>query len=227
MGGYHYLAHGCFSIAARMMLSAFFRMLSRRPAAGAKVYAELSRYDLDGGMVLPATAMAVADPGGKYVIELWPNERGSGSSQYRITIQGAGTLVVSLTAVVPDGDGPVPLEAIINQAPYPPLDQAQAAVLQAQKWAVEASSSAGKALASQEATGTDARAAHADAEQTVLDREQTRRDAVTTGEAVTEATKQAASYQHLAAFVALLVSRDSVRGAESARFKPDLVDAAF
>lgn len=115
------------------------------PAVDAKGTARLTHYETDNGIVVPSVVDIVTGEDGTFAIELWPNERGQAGSQYRIEARVGRTLLLNVLATVPDVGGPVALEDIINQAPYPPVDQAQQAVVLAQSAAVSASESASKA----------------------------------------------------------------------------------
>lgn len=108
------------------------------PATNARGSARLTRYETDGGVVVPSLVQIATDEAGEFAIELWPNERGSGGSQYRVEVAGGRQLLLNVLITVPDVEGPVVIESIINGPPYPPVDAAQLAVMQAQAAALEA-----------------------------------------------------------------------------------------
>lgn len=137
------------------------------PAKSAKGTARLTHYETDNGIVVPSVVDIATAEDGTFAIELWPNARGQAGSQYRIEARTGRTLLLNVLATVPDVEGPVALDDIINQAPYPPVDQAQQAVAQAQAAAVEAKGYRD--------------AAHTDAEQTAQDRIATGQDRAQTG----------------------------------------------
>lgn len=136
------------------------------PTAGAKIYAKLSRYELDDGMVVPSVVRAVTDVNGEYSLELWPNERGSASSNYRVTVNALAHPYVDFSIVVPDGTGPLVIESLIDRLPYPPVDVAEQAVRDAQAAASSAVANAGIA------TGKAA-----EADQSAIDAEQSNQQA--------------------------------------------------
>lgn len=113
-----------------------------QPAAGATIYAQLSEFEIDSGVVVPEIVTAKADDQGAYSIALWPNERGATGSSYAVSIRFPGADSVTVRIVVPEGDGPVPMVTLIDQEPFPELTAAQLAVSQAQEFAREAFASA-------------------------------------------------------------------------------------
>ncbi|TEA78632.1 carboxypeptidase-like regulatory domain-containing protein [Allopusillimonas ginsengisoli] len=128
-----------------------------KPAAGAKVLAKLNRFETDGGVVVPYHAQTVTDANGMYTLPLWPNERGTGSSSYRVTIRSASPQDVSFTVVVPDGNGALSMDPLIDRPPYPPIDQAQEAIQKAQ-------AAASQSVASAQVSSNKAAQAEADAQ---------------------------------------------------------------
>lgn len=132
-----------------------------KPAAGAKIQARLNRFETDGGIVVPFHAETKADENGNYTINLWPNERGTGSSSYRVTVRSASPQDVSFNVVVPDGNGALSMDPLIDRPPYPPIDQAQEAIQKAQAAASTAVANAQVAENAASQTGTDASNAEA------------------------------------------------------------------
>jgi len=132
-----------------------------KPAAGAKIQAKLNRFETDGGIVVPFHAETKADENGNYTINLWPNERGTGSSSYRVTVRSASPQDVSFNVVVPDGNGALSMDPLIDRPPYPPIDQAQEAIQKAQAAASTAVANAQVAENAASQTGTDASNAEA------------------------------------------------------------------
>ncbi|MBK1780552.1 hypothetical protein JHL22_04920 [Advenella sp. WQ 585] len=128
------------------------------PAAGVEGYATLNRPETDNGIVIPTSTFIKADADGKFSIQLWPNARGSGQSQYIVRAYTRRASVLNLVIVVPDVDVPVVITDIAIAQPYPPIDQSlqalldvQAASVIAQAAKVDAESSADAAFASEEA----------------------------------------------------------------------------
>lgn len=109
------------------------------PIAGLRVRCELTRPDVDGGVLVPQPrARGDTDASGQCTIPLWPNSRGVNASQYRVKVYQGTELIHSFLVTVPEQAGVVLAETIINQAPYPAVDAAQAAVTAAQAAAAEA-----------------------------------------------------------------------------------------
>jgi len=130
--------------------------------AGVTVEATLTVPEVDGLMVVPTSISGVTDSNGSCLLNLWPNERGVNGSQYRIKArQQSGTLILSTLCTVPDGDVlvEVPLYTIITDPPYPAVDAALQAVINAQAQADLAATSAGAAATSATGSATSATAA--------------------------------------------------------------------
>jgi|GEM_PF-4767892 len=165
-----------------------------KPAAGAKIQAKLNRFETDGGIVVPFHAEAKADENGDYTIDLWPNERGTGSSSYRVTVRSASPQDVSFNVVVPDGSGALSMDPLIDRPPYPPIDQAQEAIQKAQAAASTAVASAQSAVSAADSAGNDAAnavAAKEAAEQAKVDAQTIANDFGDVQGAVAAATAQA------------------------------------
>lgn len=176
-------------------------------SAGIGVSASLTVYEVDGGIVVPSMVYGSTDATGSALLHLWPNSRGVAGSQYRIVAQRAGALLLNVLITVPDGDAAVeiPVESIINQAPYPVVSAAQQAVTDAQArvdlataqaviaaaQALAASGSASSALANKNATDGNAAAALANKNASDTDVGLTHADVVATHADVTSATAQA------------------------------------
>mgnify|MGYP000974597339 CR=1 FL=1 len=130
--------------------------------AGVTVEATLTVAEIDGLMVVPTSITALTDVNGSCLLNLWPNERGVNGSQYRIKArQPGGTLILSTLCTVPDGNvlTEVPLSSIITAPPYPALDSALQAVINAQAQADAATTQALAAAASAVAADASADAA--------------------------------------------------------------------
>ena len=113
--------------------------------AGATVEAVLTIAEVDGLMVVPSSVTDVTDVAGTCLLSLWPNSRGVNGSQYRIKARlQSGLLILSTLCTVPDGNPlvEVPLSSIITDPPYPAVDAALQAVINAQAAADTATSEA-------------------------------------------------------------------------------------
>ena len=115
---------------------------------GAAVTAILSMQEIDGGIWIPHEVTETTDASGAVTLTLWPNSRGAASSQYKIYVRQGSTLVWRGTITVPEVAGIVDMHTLVQVAPYPPLDAAQLAVLQAQDYAAQGSASAAAAAGS-------------------------------------------------------------------------------
>lgn len=115
------------------------------PASKAKGRATLSTYEIDGGIVVPDRLDFTLDENGRFEMDLWPNERGQSGSSYSVKIYSKSVTVFDVTIVVPDVEHAVEIYDIMSQAPYPPIDSAQQALIGAQKAATEAKASAADA----------------------------------------------------------------------------------
>jgi hypothetical protein len=90
----------------------------------AAVRARLSHGERDDGFVTAGDVYADADPDtGLITLMLWPNQRGSTSSYYRITVEGADR-TENTTAVVPDVET-IELADICALPPYPGKSEAE------------------------------------------------------------------------------------------------------
>ena len=103
-------------------------------AASAALQAELTSYEVDGELIVPSLVRGQTDATGTALIELWPNDRGTAGSQYRIKATKSGALLLNVLATVPDGTyaTEVLLETIITAQAPATVSDAQAAVLAAQ-----------------------------------------------------------------------------------------------
>ncbi|AOY90554.1 hypothetical protein BKK79_00955 [Cupriavidus sp. USMAA2-4] len=70
--------------------------------AGATVTAQLDRYEIHDGIVVPQTFEAVTNEFGECTLDLWPNSLGSQSSNYKIKVQPTDAKGYSTIAIVPD-----------------------------------------------------------------------------------------------------------------------------
>lgn len=165
------------------------------PAIDAKGTARLTHYETDNGIVVPSVVDIATAEDGTFAIELWPNARGQAGSQYRIEARVGRTLLLNVLATVPDVEGPVALEDIINQAPYPPVDQAQQAVALAQAAAVEAKGYRNETHADAQQTAQDRIATGQDRAQTAEDRIAVQ-EAAQTATGAASAASQSASSAH-------------------------------
>ena len=124
------------------------------PAAGAEVIARLVNaadgspaFDTDAqsGATVPVRVVGSTDVDGSVVLALWPNARGTRGTAYSIRARvGAYDLLPGAVISVPDSAAGVEVafESLLNVAPYPPIDAAQAAVAAAQGYAAAAAAAA-------------------------------------------------------------------------------------
>ena len=104
-------------------------------AANTGIEFRLPLREIDAGIVLPQVIKAQTDENGDVVVRLWPNENGVQSSHYDVTIFTSSRIVHD-TIVVPDAD--CNLHDILQRRPYPSIDSAEQAVIDAQKAAADA-----------------------------------------------------------------------------------------
>lgn len=121
------------------------------PAAGVEGYATLNQPETDNGIVIPTSTFIKADADGKFSIQLWPNARGSGQSQYIVKAYTRRASVLNLVIMVPDVDVPVSIMDVAITPPYPPIDQSLQALLNAQEAAVIARAAKDEAVAAEAA----------------------------------------------------------------------------
>lgn len=69
---------------------------------GASITAQLDRYEIHDGFVVPQRVEAITDIYGEATLNLWPNSLGSQSSSYKIKVQPTDTKGYSTIAIVPD-----------------------------------------------------------------------------------------------------------------------------
>ncbi|CAN7307622.1 hypothetical protein LJR296_001455 [Cupriavidus necator] len=69
---------------------------------GASITAQLDRYEIHDGLVVPQRVEAVTDQYGEAILSLWPNALGSQSSSYKIKVQPSDSKGYSTIAIVPD-----------------------------------------------------------------------------------------------------------------------------
>lgn len=91
------------------------------PATNAKGVAILSQYEIDDGVVVPHQVVFRLDDSGYFEIDLWPNERGSGSSSYEVIIYHKSPEPFEATIYVPEVDHEVRFKDILIQTPPPVL----------------------------------------------------------------------------------------------------------
>lgn len=114
-------------------------------AEGVKVVFRLDRTDKDAdhGILVPKNHVFTVPEDGELSVDLWPNERGQNSSQYDVTIlresTGPTERLWRVKATVPSS-GPVDLRAIVQELPFPAVDAAEQAVIDAQAAAATATS---------------------------------------------------------------------------------------
>ncbi len=70
-------------------------------AAGARVSARLSRYEVHEGYVVPALVRGVTGADGRCTLNLWPNALGSTESWYDVTIEPPAGPALTTRAIVP------------------------------------------------------------------------------------------------------------------------------
>lgn len=71
---------------------------------GASITAQLDRYEIHDGFVVPQRVEAVTDQYGEAILNLWPNALGSQSSSYKIKVQPPDAKGYSTIAIVPDAE---------------------------------------------------------------------------------------------------------------------------
>lgn len=121
------------------------------PAAGVEGYATLNQPETDNGIVIPTSTFIKADADGRFSVQLWPNARGSGQSQYIVRAYTRRASVLNLVIMVPDVDVPVSIMDVAITPPYPPIDQSLQALLNAQESAVIARAAKDEAVAAEAA----------------------------------------------------------------------------
>lgn len=106
------------------------------PAAFASATAQLvdgrgvaPTFTTDGPTVVPWLVSGTAAADGHLVLQLWPNERGTLPTLYRVIVKLGEISVMNVLIAVPDTDpaAEVPLTQLINTPPWPAVtDSAQA-----------------------------------------------------------------------------------------------------
>ncbi|GAI56158.1 unnamed protein product, partial [marine sediment metagenome] len=86
--------------------------------AGATITAQLDRYEVHEGFVVPQMVEATTDAFGECTLDLWPNALGSQASSYKIKVQPTDAKGYSTVAVVPDA----PTADLSLIAALPPVD---------------------------------------------------------------------------------------------------------
>lgn len=112
---------------------------------GARIVSTITKMEVDGGILVRQPIVGVTNASGYVDLAHWPNTRGLNGSRYKVQIWFNEAVIDGFFMTVPEansGSWPVLAEAIINQAPYPAVDAAQAAVITAQAAAVEAAGNA-------------------------------------------------------------------------------------
>lgn len=96
--------------------------------AGAYVTADLVNYagfptiGVDDGLVVPNKVTDKAGTDGTIIIDLWPNTRGSGDTQYRLTLGSASKKFATLLVVIPEVSDGIVLnleDVVVLPAPNP------------------------------------------------------------------------------------------------------------
>jgi len=95
--------------------------------------AVLTSYEVDGGVIVPSVVDITADENGHFAVELWPNGRGSGGSQYIVKLYNGLVTVFNARIFVPDVDVSVDLSTIVISSPYPPVNQSLRVLLENQE----------------------------------------------------------------------------------------------
>ncbi|WP_458763659.1 hypothetical protein [Cupriavidus basilensis] len=85
---------------------------------GATITAQLDRYEVHDGFVVPQMVEATTDAFGECTLDLWPNALGSQASSYKIKVQPTDAKGYSTVAVVPDA----PTADLSLIAALPPVD---------------------------------------------------------------------------------------------------------
>ena len=115
------------------------------PMAGGKVSAVLTRNELYNGFVVPNQVTVVSDANGVAVLNLFPNQLGSQSSQYIFKLTQPGGQTLSVTGTVPNAA--CTLQSIVAMPASPAVPIGQVAVDTAIAAMGAASNSAAQALA--------------------------------------------------------------------------------
>lgn len=128
--------------------------------AGYTLVARLDREDSDAAandVLVPCEVRTLIDADSAATLPLWPNARGMGGSQYAITVVQPRTdaggrafeaVLFRAVATVPVASEPVEWQDILNLAPAPARDPAEAAMLAAQQAQAAAEDAAAAAAAS-------------------------------------------------------------------------------
>lgn len=103
--------------------------------SSATVSCKLTAYEVDAEFIVPKVITGTTDSNGDLTLNLWPTARGRNSSRYQVVaVDSSGEKVLDVYISVPDATAGTTLEmtSLINQAPFPPVDEAQALLLQMQ-----------------------------------------------------------------------------------------------
>jgi len=135
------------------------------PIVGGKVSATLTRDELYNGFIVPNQLTTVSDAAGVAVLDLFPNQLGSQSSQYIFKLSQPGGKTLSVTGTVPNAACTLQSIATLPAAPAAPIgqqavDTAIAAMGAASNSATAAHTSELAAAGSATASDTSAAAAH-------------------------------------------------------------------
>jgi lysophospholipase L1-like esterase len=109
-----------------------FNDQSGNPVAGARATFRLTSTEVYEGIVAPELVEATADATGECVVNLFPNALGVNGSQYIVKAWNPDTGGKFLDVLASVPNSPCLLHEIMVQEPYPPVDQAAAAMLAAQ-----------------------------------------------------------------------------------------------
>jgi hypothetical protein len=114
-------------------------ILGGGPLPRARVTFEQTAVDADGALVIAPPMTIVCDENGEATPKLWPNARGAGGTQTRVSIHTeGGRLLQTFLATVPADD--CALHSILTLAPPPVVGDAERAALEAQASAASAKS---------------------------------------------------------------------------------------
>lgn len=167
--------------------------------AGVCLEVSLTRVEIDNGVVLNIPLVTgTTDADGVCTLNLWPNSRGSAGSQYKVVALYHGSVIEECLITVPEADSgawPVLATTIKNAAPYPPISDAQRAVIDAQELVTQAQSQAVIATAKAVLTAADVVSTHADAATTAI-----ARDAAQIAEIASLTHSQSAALSDISAF---------------------------
>jgi hypothetical protein len=130
-----------------VLLKGRIRDQNDEPMKCAKVVIELSRTEIDNGYVVPSKYRLATDEDGLFQVALWPNDRGSNESTYKVSVFHfkTGALVLQTTATIPSTASEVFLSDVALIPPFPGKSEFEVALETVQAEVVVAVEAAEKA----------------------------------------------------------------------------------